>query len=147
MLKKNIIITILALITSACASTAGPDPYQQSVELAADKISPSNQKAYFACKFERRATECLQKIWATHPKPELSRKLTRETLPDFLSAVELRGAGLIVSEEGKHTCGKPKDVSGLFWNRGYDVTCADGQHFIVSREDNQWRVTKAPSKE
>lgn len=76
--KKNIIVATLALIISACTSPMGVSTFQQSVDAAADKITPANQQAYFACSFERHQTECREKIWKTHPKPELSRGLSRE---------------------------------------------------------------------
>lgn len=146
MIKKNIGCATLALIITACANQPGITTVESTAATAADKISADNQQAYFSCKFERYETPCRQKVWDTHPAPTLKGGVTRETIRCFFEAVEFRGAGRLLDKEG-HACGLPKEVEQKFWNRGYDVTCADGQRYIVDRDKQQWRISKAPAEQ
>lgn len=66
-------------------------------------------------------------------------------MKDFLAAVEERGAGHIMDAEGKK-CGKPQDLSQRFWKPGYEITCADGKHYSIERENDQWRINPLPEE-
>lgn len=145
MIKKNTLIATTALILVACSNPTGVYTYPQSVRDAAEAIPAEKQIGYFACSFLRHQSDCQQDIWKTHPNPKLSRNLNSETVKDFLAEVELRGAGRLLDKKG-YACGRPQEVSGIFWERGDKVTCADGKQYIVDRAEGEWQITIAPTK-
>jgi hypothetical protein len=143
--KKNFFISTVAIILSACSLSNGFIEYDKSVAVAADAIPPEKQEAYFACNFVRHRIACQENVWQTHPNPHFSRPLTPESLKDFLREVDLRGAGRVVDKYGQR-CGLPQRIEQSIWHDGYDVTCADGPIWNITRNDNQWRVVKAPAE-